>query len=133
LFASCIILASASQPAAALQNDASTTVFQLGRFDRSSSEFASGNPKEVVRFIATQSDPSKDWFSWQPAALESTAENTQQPAAAAPRTVEFSLAGAPEYHFHLSFAYRQTGSEPGAQEEMRLFRELHKQNSTPAK
>jgi Flp pilus assembly protein TadD len=38
-----------------------------------------------------------------------------------------------EYHYHLSFAYRQTGSEPGAQEEMRLFRELHKQNSTPAK
>lgn len=78
------------------------TVFQLGTFDRSSYEFADGTPKQPVDFVVGKSDPAKDWYQMQPVATLAggqTAENSSTP-----RTIQFSLNGAPAPAYKLRVA-----------------------------
>lgn len=81
-----------------------TTVFQIGTFDRSSAEFASGEPKHNVNFIISQSTVAKDWFSAQPAVLASADHAQQLSIADAPRVISFVLQGSPatEYELHIA-------------------------------
>ena len=44
-------------------------VFQIGKFDRSSIQFAQTEPAQPVRFVVGKSDPAKDWYAVQPAEL----------------------------------------------------------------
>ncbi|HET9100564.1 MAG TPA: polysaccharide lyase family protein [Acidobacteriaceae bacterium] len=88
----------------------STTVFTIGKFNRSSFDFAGGTPQKPVRFIVGTSTASKDWYATQ------RVEQTTTPAAAshsgapavspqtAPWTIQFSLANtpAPSYRFHVA-------------------------------
>jgi len=80
------------------------TIFQIGKFDRSSAEFAPGNPTKEVNFVAAQSVPEKDWFGFQPTLLPAAAATRNPSIAGAPRTITFSIEGAPAdaYRFHAS-------------------------------
>ena len=63
------MLAAMQLCSASAQNNTKTKIFQIGEFNRSSGKFASGNPKQKVNFVVSQSDPAKDWFGEQPAVL----------------------------------------------------------------
>jgi alpha-mannosidase len=78
-----------------------TTVFKIGDFNRSSVEFASGDPKQPVNFLAAESNPAKDWFGTQPVVFNPA---QQTGVAAAPRAISFSLDRVPAaaYKFHLA-------------------------------
>ena len=89
---------------AAAQEPNAALVFRIGAFDRSSIEFASGNPKAPVKFLVGQSDPSKDWYQTQPAVLSSALGANAVDMAAAPRTIVFSIPSeTASYKLHLSF------------------------------
>ncbi len=81
------------------------TIFRIGSFDRSSAEFASGSPKQPVKFVVGKSDPAKDWYGMQSAKLSSTSVAAELTIAAAPRTVVFSLAqtSGKAYQLHVAF------------------------------
>ncbi len=79
--------------AASAQNDTKTIIFQIGKFDRSTGEFASGNPQQKVNFAVSQSDPSKDWFGKQSAVLSSAGKLGEASVESAPRAISFSIAG----------------------------------------
>ena len=81
-----------------------TVIFQIGKFDRSSAEFASGEPKKNVDFVISQSNPAKDWYGWQPALQPSQTKPGSTGLAAAPRAIEFSLADAPAGRYRLHVA-----------------------------
>lgn len=70
----------------------SRAVFQLGRFDGSSHEFASGNPTAPVRVQAGEANAAHQWYAFQPA-IEDTGSSAESPNL--PRTVFFTLHGAP--------------------------------------
>ncbi len=86
------------------QDNAKKTVFQIGVFNRSSSEFASGNPQQKVNFVVSQSDPAKDWYGAQPAVLSSAGKPLESSIETAPRTITFSLAGPPADRYRLHVA-----------------------------
>ena len=87
-------------------------VFRIGAFDRSSIEFAPGNPTQQVNFVVGQNLPAKDWYAVQPAILSSSAGSRSADVATAPRTVTFSIdAPASEYSLHLSLLI-ETASVP---------------------
>ena len=81
-----------------------TTIFRIGKFDRSSAEFSSGSPEHNVTFIASQSDPAKEWYAVQLAVLSSSGKAQQTGITSAPRAITFSLQGLPanEYELHIA-------------------------------
>ncbi|WP_188758206.1 polysaccharide lyase family protein [Edaphobacter acidisoli] len=91
-----------NQPRAVAQDAGSQTVFQLGTFDRSSYEFADGDPKQPVNFVVGKSDPAKDWYGMQAVAVFSGAKESGVDAA--PRAIHFSLSGAPASAYKLHVA-----------------------------
>jgi hypothetical protein len=99
-----MVLAASVLHAADSPQGTKSTVFQIGTFDRSSAEFASGSPKQNVNFIVTQSDPAKDWFGAQPAVLGSKQEPQETPIPSAPRAITFSLQGPPANNYRLHIA-----------------------------
>jgi len=98
------VLAASLLCAACAQDNAKKTVFQIGEFNRSSFEFASGNPQQKVNFVVSHSDPAKDWFGAQPAVLSSANKPLESSIETAPRAISFSLAGPPAetYQFHVA-------------------------------
>lgn len=76
-------------------------VFKVGKFDRSSYGFASGNPKAPVVFVAGQSNPATEWYATQPAVLDSPSGMTRSDVASAPRAVQFSINGTPKGMYEL--------------------------------
>jgi hypothetical protein len=90
--------------AAQAPDTAKKTVFRIGEFNRSSGEFASGDPKQKVNFVVSQSDPSKDWFATQPAARNVADKAQPSSIASAPRTIAFSLEHpqAETYQLHIA-------------------------------
>jgi alpha-mannosidase len=88
---------------AGAQSDSTwSKVFQIGTFDRSSTEFHQEGPKKPVTFVVGQSDPAKDWYAGQ------AASPAEQPASgeitSAPRTIQFTLPNAPEAVYRLHIA-----------------------------
>jgi alpha-mannosidase len=90
--------------AAPTENNGNKTVFRIGAFDRSSTEFASGNPAEKVNFILSSSSPSKDWFSFHPATLGSAYKSQESNVSTSPRAITFSLERSPEANYQLHIA-----------------------------
>jgi alpha-mannosidase len=88
------------------------TVFRIGKFDRSSGDFAPGVPNHGVNFIVSQSDPAKDWFGIHRAMLAS-GKSQGSDFASAPRTITFFV-GATEsvdYQLHVALLL-ETASVP---------------------
>jgi hypothetical protein len=83
---------SAAQPA--------STVFQIGDFNRSSMDLASGDAKQPTNYVAGHSTAAKDWFSTQRVVFNPT--DASDPSAA-PRTITFSIDHpAASYSMHLA-------------------------------
>jgi hypothetical protein len=98
----CLFVTSGQTSVAPAQDRKDDVVFRIGTFDRSSVEFAAGSPKQPVNFVIGQSDPSKDWYATQLAALMS-ATNSNSEVDTAPRTITFSIDSLKEgYKLHLS-------------------------------
>ena len=97
--------------AANASEETKTTIFQIGKFDRSSVEFASGEPDRNVDFIVSHSDPQKDWYGWQPAVQRSANQPQQGANAQAPRAITFSLNGSPTemYRLHVALLVENAG------------------------
>lgn len=95
---------SARAMVAASQRNSSDTVFRVGSFDRSSMEFASGNPKQTVHFLVGQSNPARDWYASQPSELSTSSSAKEASIATAPRAITFTLDDAPAaaYRFHIA-------------------------------
>src|SRR5690348_7785310 len=91
------VTASLCLPAGAQAKANFQNVFQVGSFDLASAEFAGGRPDKPVNFIAGQS-AAKDWYATQPVA---SAPVTGEKAGSAPRTITFSLPGAPASSYRL--------------------------------
>ena len=103
LFSVFAVLVVASGQTNAIQAQDGNVVFRVGNFDRSSVEFASGTPKLPVSFVVGQSDPSKDWYATQPAALISAAGSNTSEVGTAPRTITFAIDSLKtDYTLHLS-------------------------------
>jgi hypothetical protein len=98
------VLSASALYAVSAQDDPKNTIFQIGKFDRSSAEFASGNPVRNVDFIVSQSDPAKDWFAAQPAVLIAAHHSGEAAIASAPRAITFSLEGPPADNYRLHIA-----------------------------
>ncbi len=79
-------------------------IFQIGSFDRSSGEFNAGTPGRNVEFNVSKSEPQKDWYALQPAAMPSAGGPQQGSIPSAPRAITFTLAGRPtgDYELHLA-------------------------------
>ena len=78
-------------------------MFQVGVFDGSSAEFAQGQPKGEVRYVAGQSDAASDWYAFQPATLSKLVAKPDVETAN-PRTIEFQLQGDPSPAYRLKVA-----------------------------
>ena len=61
-------------------------VWQIGKFDGSSAEFADGQPHDSVQYIVDQDHPETAWYSFARAAATSTASGPDS----APRDIVFS-------------------------------------------
>ncbi len=90
LFCAAGVLArtASAQTAGAPQGNA---VFQVGKFDGSSLEFARTEPTEPVNFNVGVSDPAHDWFRTQRAVNNGAAAGSR-----APWTIHFKLAATPQ-------------------------------------
>lgn len=94
--------ATAAQPAA----KSSTTVFQIGEFNRSSIELAQGDAKQKTDYIVGRSTAAKDWFSSQRVVFSPA--DASDPAFA-PRAVTFSIdRPASSYDLRLAFLIKGT-------------------------
>jgi alpha-mannosidase len=82
-----LAMAAIALPLWAQQTD---TVFRIGTFDRSSLEFSGEQPSASVNYVVGQST-FKDWYASQPV----VAQGEKPGVEGAPRTITFSLAGAP--------------------------------------
>lgn len=100
---------------ASAQSSNNNVVFRIGTFDRSSVEFAAGNPKQPVDFVVGQSNPAKDWYATQLAVLNPNAVAATSEASTAPRTITFSIdSPAASYKFHASLLI-ESASVPALQ------------------
>jgi hypothetical protein len=95
------LLAASVLSAQSVPGNPSNTIFQIGKFDRSSAEFASGDPARNVDFTVSRSDPAKDWFAAQPAVLSAAHKTVETTIASAPRAIIFSLEGPPADNYRL--------------------------------
>ncbi|MGC1300320.1 MAG: polysaccharide lyase family protein [Alloacidobacterium sp.] len=114
--------ANAANPAEAGKGD---VVFQIGTFNRSSIEFSQSSPKQPVNFIVGESNPLKDWYATQSAALAAATGSKTLEVEKAPRTITFSIGSLKEaYKMHLSLLI-ESASVPAIQvnvnEKRRLF------------
>jgi alpha-mannosidase len=116
LFLSSVVPRSSAATAAGAQG---RVVFRIGSFDRSSIEFAQGDPKQPVHFVVGKSDAAKDWYATQPAPLAGNPGNAGAAIATAPREIVFTLnhTPAPVYHLHVSLLI-ETASVPALQIEI---------------
>jgi len=73
------------------------TVWGVGVFDGSSGEFAGGEPRGGVHFVAGQDQPRTAWYAFAPVAW---AGKPADPTSA-PRAIDFSIAGMPEPAYRL--------------------------------
>lgn len=82
---------------AARASQQNNQVFEIGKFDRSSTEFSSASPAAPVDYVVGTSSASRDWYAEQPAVL-STSRGTAT-LAAQPRQITFTLTStrAPAY------------------------------------
>jgi hypothetical protein len=96
--------------AAPAEDAAKKAVFQIGAFDRSSVEFASGDPSAKVEFVVSKSKPEKDWYGYQPAASGAAAKAQDATVATAPRSISFSLEGSPVKAYRLHIALLVEGA-----------------------
>jgi hypothetical protein len=105
------VLAASGLCAQTAPDSAKNMIFKIGEFDRSSAEFASGNPEQKINFIVSQSDPAKDWFAEQPALLSAPDKLQESNIAAAPRAITFSLQGPPagNYRLHVALLVESAG------------------------
>lgn len=71
-------------------------VWQLGKFDRSSAEFADGIPTQPVTFVIGRDRPDKNWYGY--AAVFALGKSD---LSSAPRTIQFSV-GKPSSAYRLS-------------------------------
>jgi alpha-mannosidase len=80
-----------------LAQSADRTVWRVGVFDGSSSEFAAGAPQGTVHFVAGHDQPRASWYAFAPVA------RTGKPAdpASAPRAIDFSIASKPGLAYRL--------------------------------
>jgi hypothetical protein len=70
LFLAVFLVRGVRHAAAAQSKPALAKIFQVGVFDRSSSEFHGGRPERPVNFVVGQSDPAKDWYADQPSLID---------------------------------------------------------------
>jgi hypothetical protein len=107
------VLAASMLHAATTPGGPKSKIFQIGKFDRSSSEFANGVPARNADFIVSKSDPAKDWFSFQPVMLKSVHGTPQLQDASAPRAISFELQESPadSYRLHVALLI-ETASVP---------------------
>src|SRR5580698_10087263 len=99
-----LVVANGHASTASAQNASGNVVFHIGNFDRSSVEFAPGNPKQPVNFVVGQSDPAKDWYATQLAELRPVSGAKTHDVSTAPRAITFSISSlATDYSLHLSF------------------------------
>lgn len=89
---------------AASRKSENLVIFKLGSFDRSSMEFATGDPKQAVNFVIGKSDPAKDWFASHPTLLGSASGQGKLNAPSAPRAISFSLEKSPAAAYRLHIA-----------------------------
>ena len=90
-----ILLAASSLPALGQSNN--STVWQIGKFDGSSSEFAQGQPHSPVVYTVGQDHADKGWYAYVPSEFSDKAPSTQT----APRAINFSIAGKPQRAYRL--------------------------------
>jgi alpha-mannosidase len=99
-----LVVANGHASTASAQNASGNVVFRIGNFDRSSVEFAPGNPKQPVNFVVGQSDPAKDWYATQLAELRPVSGAKAPDVSTAPRAITFSISSlTTDYSLHLSF------------------------------
>jgi len=67
----------------------SDVVWRIGKFDRSSAEFAQGSPTEPVSYVTGEAQPAKDWYAYAPSFYPGSQPNN----ASAPRAIVFSISG----------------------------------------
>jgi hypothetical protein len=110
LFPAVFLVMGVRHAVAAQSKPALAKIFQVGVFDRSSSEFHGGRPERPVNFVVGQSDPARDWYADQPSLLAKPS-----PAHAEGRSdlrmIQFSLPGAPAPVYRLHVALVLAGRE----------------------
>ncbi len=82
----------------ALQANAQS-LWRIGNFDRTSTEFADGSPDRPVNFLAGQSNPARDWYAVQP--VQSATGTAPR---SAPWTIQFLLQQLPAASYQLHIA-----------------------------
>jgi Polysaccharide lyase family 4, domain III len=82
---------------APLAEPADKTVWRVGVFDRSSGEFADGDPHGAVNFVAGQDQPRTAWYAFAPAAWAGKPVYLTF----APSSINFSIAGRPAAAYRL--------------------------------
>jgi alpha-mannosidase len=97
------LLGSAQGRVVTAQTDDGRKVFCVGVFDGSSAEFAEGQPKGNVRYVASQSVAARDWYAFQPAVLSKQVAKPGEETAG-PRTIVFQLQDAPSPAYRLKVA-----------------------------
>jgi alpha-mannosidase len=97
-----VIVAALCLPAFAQSNTDSSKVFQIGVFDRSSTEFAQGTPKQPVTFKIGSS--TKNWYASQAVAPVAGSAAPKAEIASAPRTIQFVIPNAPAASYRLHVA-----------------------------
>lgn len=85
------------------------TVFRIGTFDRSSTEFNPGKPDAKFVFVVNQNQ-AKDWYGSQPASVASAKKPKEPDPASAPCAITFSLDGAPSANYRMHIALLIEGS-----------------------
>ena len=83
-----------------LAEPADKTVWRVGVFDGSSGEFSSAEPQSAVHFVAGQDQPRSAWFAFAPVAWAGNAADPKS----SPRTIDFSVAGAPAATYRLKIS-----------------------------
>ena len=84
-------------PAPGQGSDAADTLFRVGTFDRSSSEFSQQTPTAPVNFTVGKSNPAVDWYATQP--IQAKAGENSADA----RAITFSVkTPAPAYQLHIA-------------------------------
>jgi hypothetical protein len=91
-------------PSATAADAQKNTVWRIGRFDRSSMEFAEGSPEKPVSFVVGHGNPAKDWYAVQPVGIVSGSEAQNVSNGSAPWVIRFSLPEAPVAAYTLHFA-----------------------------
>src|ERR1700739_848478 len=89
--------------------------FDIGTFNRSSIEFSQSSPKQPVNFIVGESNPAKEWYATQSAALAAVAGAKTLEIEKAPRAITFSIGTLKQaYKMHLSLLI-ESASVPALQ------------------